>query len=277
MNLITKAVKDVQYAIPREILKMAYLESSVYSAINHFNQSSMSLDEAIRTTTIVPRVVVDCNVVGGQTVLIDAKGLTPLRVDNDNYIFQIPPDRLGNRTILSVLSVNFLRSELLANYGYGSMPAMTPMVGSDLSSSTARAMDSRGSIPVLSSSDCKVVGQNVIMIRNQMRAPLVTSFRCIVEHEEGLENISLFSSPEFTKLCTYAVKSYIFNELHIKLDRGRIERGHEIGAIKSLIDSYSDAEENYWTYLMEQWAGVAIHSDRLTYGDLLHMQINPSM
>lgn len=277
MNLITKAVRDVQYAIPREILRMAYQESNVYNAMSVHYNNAVSLDECIRNTTIIPRVVVDCNVVGGQTSVVDARGITPIRIDEFNWLYQIPDNRLNNRTILSVLSANFLRTELLTNYSYGSMPAVTPMVGSDLSASNAKAMDSRSSIPVVSTSDCRVVGHNAILVRNQARAPSIVSFRCIVEHEEGLENISLFASPQFTKLCTFAVKSYAYNELNIKLDRGRIERGHELGSIKTIVESYSDAEENYWTYLTEEWAGVAIHSDRLTYQDLLQVQINPGI
>lgn len=277
MNLVTKAVRDAQWAIPREILRVAYLDSSISHALSRYHQSPISLDEAIKDTTIVPRVIVDCNVVGGQTVVIDVRGLVPMEVDNHNYIYQIPADRVGNRTILSVLSGSYYQSGLLSANAYGSVPAMIPRAGSELTSTNAKAFDSRGNLPVLSTSDCKVVGHNVIMVRNQLRTPGIVQFRCIVEHEESLGDISILASPQFSKLCTFAVKSFIYNELVIGLDRGRIERGHEIGAFKSIVDGYSDAEENYWTYLTEEWAGVAIHSDRLTYNDLLAIQINPGI
>lgn len=277
MNLITKAVRDIQFAIPREILKMAYLESSVYQSIGQFSRRVISLDEAIRETTVVPRVVVDSNIVSGQTVMVSLEGLTPIQVDGDNYIYQIPDNRVNNRTIMSCLSVNYYRTELMAGHSYGSVPSVLPNGGAELSSSTARAMDSRSSIPVISTSDCRVVAHNTVMVRNQLRSALVTQARCVLEHDEELQNISLSSAPIFSKLCTFAAKSHVYNELNIKLDRGRIDRGHEIGAVKSVIESYSDAEENYWTVLQEEWSGVAAHSDRLTYNDLLSVQVDPSI
>lgn len=277
MNIITKAIRDVQWGIPRAILEMAYLRSNIYNTLSMHVQSPISLDQAIKDATIVPRVIMDCNVVGGQTALIDVRGIPPLELDNHNYIYQIPPERTGNRVILSALSANYYQSEMLSAYSYGSVPSIVPRSGSDLTSSNARAMDSRGSLPVVSTSDCKVVGHNVIQVRNQLRTPSIVQFRCIMEHEEALSDLSILASIQFSKLCTFAVKSYVYNELVVGLDRGRVERGHEIGAFKSIIDGYADAEENYLTYLTEEWAGVAIHSDRLTYNDLLAVQINPGI
>ena len=63
----------------------------------------------------------------------------------------------------------------------------------------------------------------------------------------------------------------------IALDRGYLERGQELGVIKSYIDGLSDAEENYQTYLREEWGAVNTINDRLTYEDLLRIQISPDL
>ena len=275
MDLISKAIKDVQYAIPREILKMAYLKNTYLNGVSEYNRRMITLDEAIREMTIVPRVIVDSNCVGGQTVIISLEGLSAINVDAHNYIYQIPEDRLNNRTIMSVLEVNFFRAELMPGYTYGALPSIMPNPGNELSTVANKAMDSRSSIPILSTSECSVVGHNTILVRNHLRSALPVQCRCIVENDENLKNLSVRSAPDFVKLCTYAVKSFIYNELIVKLDRGAIDRGHEIGAIKSIIESYADAEENYWTFLKEEWQAIMIHSDRHLHENLMKIQMDP--
>ena len=266
MDLITKA-------IPREILRMAYLEDRVAD----FIAAPTSLEKAIRDKTILPRVVVDTDIVGGQTVIVSLDGIAPKAFDDHNYIFEIPPDRLDNRTILSVLSINYFRSENLPAYQFNSAPGIAPMMGSELSMSAQRAMNSRGSIPIVSTAECTVVGHNVVMVRNHLKTAAMTQIRCRIENDENLGNLPITVAPVFSKLCTYAVKAFIYNELIVKLDRGRIDRGHEIGAIKNIIDSYSDAEENYRTCRDEEWGAVALMCDRLVYEDLLKMMVDPSI
>lgn len=277
MNLITKAISDVQYRIPREILRMAYLESNLYNTVSGYQRRNISLDQAIREMTIVPRVLVDANIVGGQTVDVNLEGIPGTPIDESNTVYEVPIDRTNNRTIISCLSVTFFRSSLLPGNNYGSIPSILPNNANEINSSGMRAMDSRSGIPMISSSECRVIGHNTIMVSNRIRTATVVRARCVLENEEELNNLHIRAALDFSKLCEYAVKSYVYNELIVKLDRGRIERGQEIGSIKSIIDNYADAEENYQTFLKEQWAGVAIHSDRATYEALLRIQIDPGI
>lgn len=277
MNLITKAISDVQYRVPREILRIAYLENSIYTAVNGYQRRQISLDQAIREMTIVPRVLVDADIVGGQTVEINLSGIPATMMDESNAVYEVPPERTNNRTILSCLSVSFYRSSLLPGNNFGSLPSILPNNTNEINSSGLRAMDSRMGIPMVSSSECRVVGHNMIMVTNKLRTATVTRARCILENEEGLGNLNIKAAMDFSKLCEFAVKSFVYNELIVKLDRGRIERGQEIGVIKSIIESYADAEENYQTFLREQWAGAAIHSDRATYEALLKIQMDPGI
>lgn len=273
MDLITKAIQDVKYAIPREILRMAYMENR----ISQYVPIPTSLENAIRDKTILPRVVVDTDIVGGQTIIISLNGITPKAIDDHNYIFEIPPDRTDNRTIISVLAINYFRSENLPAYQFNSAPGIAPTMGSELSMSAQRAMNSRGSIPIVSTAECTVVGHNVLMVRNHLKSAAMTQVRCRVENDQNLANLPITVAPMFSKLCTFAVKAYIYNELIVKLDRGHIDRGHELGSIKSIIDSYSDAEENYRTCRDEEWGAVATMCDTLVYRDLLTMMIDPSI
>ena len=271
MDLINKAVTEIKYRIPREILKLAYMDKQ------DFRQAPISLDEQIRRKTIMARVLVDANIVGGETILIDLKGLTPKQIDEYNYIFEIPPARTNHRTILSALSVAYMAYNSVTNNYLPGTSAATPNYINDVSNAAHRAMDSRSNIPIVSNAECLVVGHNTVMVRNHLITASVVQLKCVVCNDERLSNISIRSAPQFSKLCELAVKSYIYNEMIVKLDRGYLDRGQELGVIKSYIDGLSDAEENYQTYLREEWGVVATVNDRLVFEDLLRIQISPSL
>lgn len=273
MDLISKAIQDVRYSVPYEILRMAYMDdrAALYRA------KPLSLDEAIRERTIVPRVVADTDIANGQVTIISLDGISPITIDDHNYIFEIPSERVDNRKIISVLSVNYYRSELVPGYQYAATPSITPMIGSELTSSAHRAIDTRSSIPIISTAEASVVGHNVIMIRNHLRTAAFTQIRCRVSNDANLQNLPLTVAPVFSKLCIFAVKAFIYNELIIRLDKGHIDRGHEISIIKSMVESYSDAEQNYLSVRDEEWGAVTIMADRPVYEDLIKMQIDPGI
>jgi hypothetical protein len=63
----------------------------------------------------------------------------------------------------------------------------------------------------------------------------------------------------------------------LTLERGYLEHGQELGAVKNYVDGLSDAEENYQTYLEENWAAISVMNDRPLYDDLLKMQLDPGI
>lgn len=271
MDLITKAIDEIKYRIPREILKLAYLDKNFYT------KSPISLDEHIRQKTIIPRVLVDANIAGGDTIIVDLNGLTPKQIDQYNYIFDIPPERTNHRTILTALSANYMTvTSAVNNYLPGFTTGLTNNTN-DITSSAYRAMASRSNIPIVSNVECLVVGHNTVMIKNHLLTAAVMQLKCVVTNDERLSNISIRSAPQFSKLCELAVKSYIYNELLVKIERGYLERGQELGVIKTYVDGLSDAEENYQTYLREEWGVVATVNDRVTFEDLIRIQISPSI
>ncbi len=277
MNLINKAVRDAQWKIPRAILKMAYLESDTYNLMGSFHRTTISLDEAIRETTILPRVVVDCSIVGGQTSDISLEGLAPVVVDDQHHAYFIPKERTGGRTILSALSVNYFRAFGVGRMDYGVTSIGLNRGPNEITSSTQKAFGSRSNIPLTGTSECKVLGHNVVMVRTKTSTPSAYSVRCLLAHDQDLSDVNILSSLQFSKLCSFAIKSYIYLELDTRLERGKIERGHELGRIRAIVDSYADAEENYETYLMEEWPGVQAFSDRALSEDLLLIQLNPGI
>lgn len=269
MNLINKAITEIKFRIPAEILKLAYQDDAPYA------RAPISIDEKIRRKTIAARVLVDANLVGGDTVLIPLNKMKVVFSDEFNLHYEIPGEVINNRTILSVLSVSYTTyNAAVGNYSPNA-GNISPTTSNDLTSAARRAMDAHSSIPVVSSADVEVIGQNTVMLKRHLITSMPAQLRCVVANDDELGNISIRSSADFSKLCELAVKSYIYNTLLIKLDAAFLNRGREMTSIKTYVDGLADAEENYQTYLREHWSGVATMNDRLSYEDLLTIQMDP--
>ena len=271
MDIINYAIREIMFTIPREVLRMVYMPKE------NWRRPPTNLEEQIRAITINARVLPACDIVGGDTIYVEIGDLPAIHLDLFNYIYEIPPERLNNRTILTVKNMKYMAMTSLSNsYLPGTSPN-TPNYVNDVSSAAARAMDSRSNIPIVSNAEAIVVGHNTVMVKNHLITAAVQQMEVIVTNDANLSNISVRSALDFAKLCKYAVESYIYKELRIQGSRGFIEHGVEIDAIKSYVDTLSDSEENFQTFLREVWAGVSTMNDRVTYDDLLRIQCSPAL
>lgn len=269
MDMIGKAIDEIRFTIPREVLQLAYGEPPTY----YQRGAPISVDEQIRRKTIQARVLVDASIIGGEIIPLPMESIPVQLMEDGALIYTVPPEMVNFRTIMSILSVN------LISYGQsavvGQAGAINPVrsTGTEIIGMAQKVMNSHSSIPMVSVSDCELIGHNVIRIRNGGMAARPQHMRVLVENDERLANISIRNALSFAKLCILATKSYIYTRLQIALDRGYLENGQEIGAVKGYIDSLSDAEENYQTWLKEEWAGVALMADHEFHQTLMKMQI----
>jgi len=141
MDLITKAIDEIKFSIPREILKLAYQDRE------NFRAAPISLDEQIRRKTLMARVIVDTNIAGGDTIIVDLVGLAAQKLDQYNYIYEIPPKLVNFRTILTALSINYMTYNASMNTSLQNMASGTPSGLTSLQSAAHRAFDSRSNIP----------------------------------------------------------------------------------------------------------------------------------
>lgn len=271
MDLISKAIDEIKFTVPRAVLDLAYVGKRDYRS------APLSLEDMIRKKTIQARVLVDANIVGGETIVVDLEGLTPKKFDEFNYIYQIPGERVNFRTILSALSVNYLTYNATQNTWVPGMSASTPNYINDVSSAAARAMASRSNIPIVSNSEVVMAGHNTVMIRNHLLSATVVQLRCVVCNDEDLNNLSIRNAPAFSRLCSLAVKSFIYNELRVTVDKGYLHYGQELPAIKEIVDSYADSEQMYQDFLKEEWQVVSKIDNRLFHEDFIKLQINPGL
>lgn len=272
MNPISKALDEIKFRIPVQLLQLAFQRDEW----DRFN-NMISLDEQIRLKVINPRILVDCDLVGGQQITVPLDGLAPLSTDQYMTIFHIPAERLANRTIISVLSLGYMPYQVNFNVGTGNVAYATPNSMNSITQAAQRIGDSVSSIPVLANTHAEIIGHNTIMMREAYRMGHVYYLRCVVANDEMLNNIRLRSYLNFSKLCELAIKSYIYNKLIIRIDQAYLQGGQELGRVKEIVDSYSESEELYQTYLKENWMKVSFMNDSFAYTRMIKLMTSPGL
>lgn len=272
MSAIKKAIDEIRFNIPTDVLEFAFADHNA-----QYYSVPTSLDHRITLKLIRPKVLVDCNIVGGQFDIVSLQGITPIAPDNISLVYQIPKNRTGGRSIFSVLSVGYMpygnvwAGELS---GYGVQPFNHI---STVANAAQRVGDSHSEIPAVSSATAELIGENVVLIRDSLRLTAVYFLRCILANEENLNNINPRSWLNFAELCVLATKAYIYKECRFKIERGYLENGQELGVMKEIVESYSDAHEMYNTYLKEVWRSTAVNNDPWVRNRLIKMSMNPGI
>jgi len=247
MNAITKAISEVYFNIPNEILNIIFTnDSPPHITLNNV----ITVDELIMRRVIRPRVLVDANLVGGSMVNIP---LTHCKVEvimDGEYIITVPKSVTDNKTVISALSLS-------STMGYGSLNNSGNMM--------TNMMNSVSPIGLQTETELEVVGENVILARGSILNIHTGTLRCILSNSENLTNISPKSYIPFSELCVLAVKSYIYNNALVKLNKGYVFNGNELTIIKEVIDTYSDSEEAYKEYLKTKWTKIAFMNDTPRY------------
>jgi hypothetical protein len=251
MNPIQKSLSEIKYRIPPEVLNTVFVKR-----LERWRDTPKSIDEQIMSLVIRPRVLTDCNLVGGREIWILLDGC---RIGGDDVyqsVFRIPKERTNGASIMSVLNISFADPSRISAAGIAANGQNNMMLQAGQA-----VMDAMGMIPQTSTARIELIGENVVLVRDVMTMPANAYLRCLVANDENMNNIQLRSYHHFAKLVEYAVKSYIYNFYIVDLDVGELRGGQTLGVIKTLIDGYADAEENYQTYLREKWAKVAFMND----------------
>jgi hypothetical protein len=266
MNPILKSLDEVKFRIPSAILREAFS-----SAMHRWKDTPVSIDEQITNLVIKNRVLVDCNLVGGTEVLIPLDNLEVKRVDTYTSIYNIPKALTQGRTIMSVLSVGYASTSLQGMAG--GLGGVRPNSVTPTTMAGMAMMDAMSPMPIASSAKVQLIAENTIMVRDI--SPLTQSgyLRCVLANDDNLNHIQMRSIPAFCRLVELATKSYVYNELIIKIGSAQLSGGQDLGVFKEKIEGYSDSEELYQEHLNTVWAKVAYMNDRETFNRYLKMQV----
>lgn len=266
MDAIRKAVADLRFsAIPKALLEKAFISPYV----NWRQPTQTNLEEQIINLVIKPKVLVDCDVVGGEQTAIPLEGLPFDKPNPRTTVLRIPKSRTNNRSIMSVLNISFLSYSLMSGYGqhaaYGSGVAFANNENTALMAATGAMLNAMDNIPVTSTADCKLIAENTIAVIDVVSFTQNGYLRCVLANDENLNNIQIRSYVHFSKLVEFATKAFIYNQLVIDVDMGELVGGMNLGAFKTILDSYADAHQNYQDYLREKWQAIALMNDSAAY------------
>jgi len=145
--------------------------------------------------------------------------------------------------------------------------SVIPTTGSELHGALASQMNGVVGAAAISTARLELVGENKVLVINPNAALYGGRLKCVVENNKNLSNISPRSYQAFAELAVLGIKAYIHNHLVVKLGKGYIYNGHELGIVTDLISEYSSSNEEYRTYLKDVWTKVAFHNDKDRLGN----------
>lgn len=265
MDAIRNAIRNLKFVVPRAVLEKTFLNRNV----SWRQQQNVDLDAQILNLVIRPRVLVDCDIVGGTQVTIPLEGLEFQTTETGSTVVRIPKSRSNGRSIVSVLHVSYMTATTMANiattFGSTGTGLYNPTEHTALMQATAGVLNSHDRIPLTSTANVRLIGENVVLIRDAFSPTQTCFLRCMLANEENLNNIQIRSHVHFAKLVEYAVKAYIYNEMVMEIGQAELAGGAELGVFKMITDSYSDAEQNYSDYLRDVWQKVAFMNDQETH------------
>lgn len=257
-NPISYSLQQVRYEIPREILEKIFISLPSLRAGGRMSPfASISLDARIREEVIEPRVLQDCNLYGGREMMIPLMGMPTEILDNNTAVYRIPKSATGGATIVCATSVQANTSPL---YGVGNS-AMAAFSGSQVLDAAASVMSSQGNIPSISTAYVQVIAENTIQVMDGMGLTPNLTLRCWVTNDEQLSHLMPTSYPIFADLVVWAVKAHVYTTAQIVMDKGFVASGAELGRFTDVVDSFSDANENYKTLLRRTWPKVVVLND----------------
>jgi hypothetical protein len=246
MGAIHKAIQDVKFAIPLEILQEIFVKKE-------FGRTPLpvSLDTMIREKVIDARVMVDCNLLGGTQVEIPLNSVSPETIEPYKIIYRVPK----NRTISRVLSVTIGQSTMM-NTSYMGVEGYSQILDA-----AQGMMAAQQGIPIVSSAYIRLIAENTVLVSDYLSLPRSAYLRCYLESDDEYSQLNPMTYPHFSQLVEYAVKAYVYNNGIIKVGMGQLVGGMELGRFREIIDGFSDANQMYKDYVKDVWTKVMILDD----------------
>jgi len=266
MLAIQKAIQDIEFEIPSKILELAFL-----SDISKTHILRPTLEEQIEKVLIKPKVLTDCNIVGGTTITIPVEQcyqeLVPYNPTGNYMVIYVPPELRDNKDILSALSLTYSLYTPPGAYGINTNP------GLKLTERAFNAVDAN--VGGFATSNLELIGPNTILVHETIYSNIGGYLRVKVENDDELRNLNPRYFLHFSKLCILATKGYCYNKLIIGLNEGYVYGGHELNKITEIVESYSDAWEEYREYLNTVWRKLSFMNDDQSHSRFIKAMINP--
>lgn len=254
MGAIQKAIREIKWAIPKEILEETFMAAEKQSRFGRRN-TPISVDALIREKVINARVLEDCNLIGGTQVEIPLDNVPVEQVEVNRFIYRIPMNLTQNRPISKVLAIIFGPTSV-ANQNHAGMAGYSQII-----EASQGMMNSHANIPVVSSAYIRLIAENVVLVSDYVSIPRRSYLSCILEYDDELSTMGRMTYPHFCKLVELAVKAYIYNHQIIPMGMGQLSGGMDLGRYREVVDGYADANQMYQEYLRDVWTKVSLMDD----------------
>jgi hypothetical protein len=149
--------------------------------------------------------------------------------------------------------------------------------GPPLTNVANRVANSVAPTGILSNAHIEIIGYNTVVIYAHYRVLTNFGLRVLLENDSNLNNIQPRNYKTISKLCILATKAYIYNKLIIHVNSGYLVSGQELGIFKSLVESYSDANQDYETFITEELRAVLFMNDTTRMNRFLGSMVTPDL
>lgn len=241
-NAIQVALMRIKHNIPPQILQIAF------KAKQQYMWNNLSTDQEIISKVINSRVRTDCNLLGGKTIqvsltsdMLEDVPRTASQVNSGTgpySLYRIPPDRRDNCDITEVHRV----MHPLPNAGGPSVMSSRGGTICDFRHELELSHTGGGIAPTPTAE--RLTG-DLIRLHPGYYTYIDWLLVCRVAYDKNMNSLNMSSIDSFADLCTLATKMYIYNNLIIQLDRGYVEFGMDIVAVRQVIEPWSDLNDTY--------------------------------
>ena len=258
-NAIDVALKRIMHQIPPEILNLAFASGNPM-------YGGSSIHASIISNVIKGRVLSDCNLVGGRTISItlDSSWVEPtVRNDSEYYagvgtnsIYRIPAHARDNADIVQVHHVG---QPMPFNGGMQIQDARSASICgylNDLKSTWNGGGMGGSPIP-------EVLQGDLIRLHPGHMSHIPWVLVCRIAYDGDFNNLNIGAINKLGNLAVIATKMYVHTTTIVKLDRGYISGGAEIGIIREIISGWGDLEELYQEHLLKFTGSNALDIQRV--------------
>jgi len=262
MDAITKAIKEIKFRIPKDILNLAFI-----NRYNYYTSEVISVDKLIIDNVIDAKVLPDLDILRGQEISIPLDKCNIRTVSPDNFtwetVIKVPNSLLNGRNIINPLSLVF-------EYG----PTNPGFNGNHLLQTANAAIDSYQPTSGITTTDLELIGNNTVLVHENL--PTVMGYlNVMIENDKNMNNLNPRYYNHFAKLCVLATKAYIYNTLIVDMNKGILIGGHELNKVMEIVESYESAIEEYDEYLESKMRRILFMNDDKSYSRYIKMITNP--
>lgn len=264
-NAISYAIERVERLIPSPLLRQTFI-----SNLQHRTRIAVSINSRILEEVIQKRVLPDINIIGGRTVFIPIDKCVVKERGLNFSVYYVPKELTGGLSITSVHELNYGGS-------FGLIDSPLLGTGSNAGDAAQQQVDALSGIPFTSEGRTALLNDNTFMVEGAPNLGMTNSIRVVLEYDTALTGLNARSLHDFAKLVTLAVKAYVYTHNVMAIDMGQVKAGAMLGTYREIVDSYSDANDEYDEYLTTHWAKVDKLNDVETRRRLINLAVGRAM